>query len=46
MNSVVNRKYVSHYQRVSQKTKKPKARFDNLLYQIGSVVLISLYLFL
>ncbi len=38
MNSVVSRKYVSHYQRVSQKTKKPKARFDNLLYQIGKRV--------
>jgi putative colanic acid biosysnthesis UDP-glucose lipid carrier transferase len=35
MNSVVSKKYVAHYQRLSQRTKKPKARFDNLLYQIG-----------
>jgi putative colanic acid biosynthesis UDP-glucose lipid carrier transferase len=35
MNSVVSKRYVSHYQRVSQNTKKPKARFDNLLYQFG-----------
>ncbi len=35
MNSVFSKKYVSHYQRISQNNKRPKARFDNLLYQIG-----------
>ena len=35
MNSVVSKRYVSHYQRISRNTKKPKARFDNLLYQFG-----------
>jgi putative colanic acid biosysnthesis UDP-glucose lipid carrier transferase len=35
MNSVVSKKYISHYQHVSRNARKPKARFDNLFYQIG-----------
>lgn len=49
---VVGKKYVSHYQRISRKKKKVKARFNGVLYLIGkrlfdvlvSILLITLVL--